>query len=147
LHVRARTPLSAFQVVTWAAAGLAGGVVLGVALAEWLGDVNAPRMRRAARRMRQPAPPPLLSAAGTARAAAAALSAEPAFRELNLQVTLVSRGIVELHGWVRSRAERAQAARVACDVPGVDTVINSILVRGEDDRTHTPDYLATDQSA
>jgi hypothetical protein len=65
----------------------------------------------------------------------------------NLQVTLVSRGIVELHGWVRSRAERAQAARVACDVPGVDTVINSILVRGEDDRTHTPDYLATDQSA
>jgi len=32
-------------------------------------------------------------------------------------------------------------------VPGVESVINSILVRGEDDRTHTPDYLATDQSA
>jgi hypothetical protein len=26
-------------------------------------------------------------------------------------------------------------------------VINSTLVRGEDDRTYLPDYLATDQSA
>jgi hypothetical protein len=145
--VRSRTSLSAFQVVIWTATGVAGGLVLGFALGEWVGDVNAPRVRRAARRMREPPPPPALTAAGAARAVATALAADPELRELGLQVTLVSRGTVELHGWVRSRAERARAARLARGVPGVESVINSILVRGEDDRTHTPDYLATDQSA
>ena len=32
-----------------------------------------------------------------------------------------------------SRATRAMAARVARGVPGVESVINNILVRGEDD--------------
>jgi hypothetical protein len=41
---------------------------------------------------------------------------------------------VELRGWVPSRPVRAAAARIAGTVPGVDRVINSILVRGEDDR-------------
>ena len=40
---------------------------------------------------------------------------------------------VELRGWVPTRAARALAARVACAVPGIERVINSILVRGEDD--------------
>jgi hypothetical protein len=146
-RVRSRTSLSAFQIVTWATVGLAGGLVVGFALAEWVGDVNAPRVRRAARRMRQPVSPELLTPAGIARATAAALAADPELRDLGLHVTLVSRGTVELHGWVRSRAERARAGRLARGVAGVETVINSILVRGEDDRTHTPGYLATDQSA
>jgi hypothetical protein len=145
--VRTRTQLSGLQVVTLATVGVAGGLVLGFALAEWLGGVNAPRVRRAARRMRQSPPPPMLSAASAARATAAALAADPELRDLGLQVTLVVRGTVELHGWVRSRALRARAARLARGVPGVESVVNSILVRGEDDRTHTPDYLATDQSA
>lgn len=145
--MRTRTQLSAFQIVTWAAVGLTGGLVVGFVLAEWLGDVNAPRVRRAARRMRQPPPRPVLSAASTARATAAALAADPELCELGLAATPVSSGTVELHGWVRTRAARARAGRVAAGVPGVDAVINSILVRGEDDRTHSPDYLATDQSA
>jgi hypothetical protein len=145
--VRARTQLSAFQVAIWGAAGVAGGFVVGFALAAWLGDVNAPRVGRAARRMRNAPPPPLLTAAGAARATAAAIGADPELRDLGLQVTLVSKGTVELHGWVRSRAIRARAGRVAAAVHGVESVINSILVRGEDDRTHSPDYLATDQSA
>jgi hypothetical protein len=145
--VRSGTQLSAFQVVTWATVGAAGGLVVGFMLAEWLGDVNAPRVRRAARRIRQAPPPPILSPAGAARATAAALAADPELGPLGLQVTLVSRGTVELHGWVHSRAQRARAARLARGVAGVESVINSILVRGEDDRTHTPDYLATDQSA
>ena len=145
--MRSRTQLSAFQIVLWAAAGVAGGLAAGFALAEWLGDVNAPRMRRAARRMRDPVPPPQLTAAGAARAVAAAIAADPELRNLGLQVTLVSAGTVELHGWVRTRAFRARAGRVAAGVAGVESVINSILVRGEDDRTLSPDYLATDQSA
>ena len=145
--MRSRTRLSGFQIVLWGTLGVAGGLVAGFALAEWLGDVNAPRLRRAARRMRGTPPPPLLSAAGAARATAAAIAADPELRDLGLQVTLVSKGTVELHGWVRTRAIRARAGRVAAAVSGVETVINSILVRGEDDRTHSPDFLATDQSA
>ena len=145
--MRTRTQLSGLQVVTLATVGVAGGLVLGFALAEWLGGVNAPRVRRAARRMRQTPAPPILSAASAARATAAVLSADPELRDLGLQVTFVVRGTVELHGWVRSRALRARAGRLARGVPGVESVVNSILVRGEDDRTHTPDYLATDQSA
>ncbi|MGH7628148.1 MAG: BON domain-containing protein, partial [Gemmatimonadales bacterium] len=90
---------------------------------------------------------PALSAAGSARAVAAALAADPELRELGLEVTPVASGTVELHGWVRTRAARARAGRLARGVPGVEAVINSILVRGEDDRTLSPDYLATDQSA
>jgi BON domain-containing protein len=145
--VRPRTQLSVLQIVTWAALGLTGGVVLGFALAEWTGNVTAPRVRRAARRIREPAPPPALTAAGTARAVADALGRDAELHDLGIQVTMVSAGTVELHGWVRTRALRARAARVAARVPGVEAVINSILVRGEDDRTYLPDYLATDQSA
>ncbi len=145
--MRSRTQLSVFQIVIWATVGSAGGLVAGFVLAEWLGDVNPPRVRRAARRMREPPPHQALSPAGAARATAAALAADPELRELGLQVTLVSTRTVELHGWVRTRPVRARAGRVARGVPGVDSVINSILVRGEDDRTHSPDYLATDQSA
>jgi hypothetical protein len=36
---------------------------------------------------------------------------------------------------------------VACAVPGINTVINRILVRGEDDRSLPADFQATDQSA
>jgi hypothetical protein len=38
------------------------------------------------------------------------------------------------------------AARVACAVPGIETVINSILVRGEDD-SFPSGKRVTDQSA
>jgi hypothetical protein len=73
LCVRSRTQLSVLQIVTWAALGLTGGVVLGFALAEWTGNLTAPRVRRAARRIREPAPPSALTAAGAARAVADAL--------------------------------------------------------------------------
>lgn len=145
--MRSRTQLSAFQIVTWAALGLAGGLVVGFALAEWTGNVTAPRVRRAARRIREPTAPPALTAAGAARAVADALARDGELRDVGIQVTVVSAGCVELRGWVRTRALRARAARLATRVPGVESVINSILVRGEDDRTYLPDYLATDQSA
>jgi len=59
----------------------------------------------------------------------------------------VTRGTVELRGWVADRPARTLAARVACAVPGIDTVINSILVRGEDDRITPGGKRVTDQSA
>ncbi|HEU5171461.1 MAG TPA: BON domain-containing protein [Gemmatimonadales bacterium] len=141
-----RVRLSGWQLVAWAALGVASGLAVGFMLGEWFGDVNAPRVRRAARRMRQPPRPPL-SAAGAARAATAALAADPELRSLGLEATAIAAGTVELHGWVPSRAARTRAARLAGTVPGVESVVNSILVRGEDDRTLPSDYLATDQSA
>ena len=42
----------------------------------------------------------------------------------------MSRGAVELRGWVPSRTIRTAAGRAALAVPGIESVINSILVRG-----------------
>jgi hypothetical protein len=54
---------------------------------------------------------------------------------------------VELRGWVPTRAVRAVAGRTALAVPGIESIINSLLVRGEDDLTRPEDARATDQSA
>ena len=59
----------------------------------------------------------------------------------------MSRGVVELRGWVPSRAARTLAGRTALAVPGIESVINSILVRGEDDQALPEEPRATDQSA
>jgi osmotically-inducible protein OsmY len=88
-----------------------------------------------------------LTPAASARAVDAALQAEPRLAGFSIEVVAVSRGTVELRGWVTDRAGRTLAARVARAVSGIDTVINSILVRGEDDRIIPGDKRVTDQSA
>jgi osmotically-inducible protein OsmY len=45
----------------------------------------------------------------------------------------VSAATVELHGWVETRAQRAAAERAVRRVAGLETVINAVLVHGEDD--------------
>lgn len=117
----------------WGSLGAFTGLVAGIVLSEWVGGVNRPRIRRAASRLQQPAPVTTLTSSARARSAAAALQAHPALRDLGLQAVAVSQEAVELRGWVSSRATRALAARVARGVPGVESVINNILVRGEDD--------------
>jgi osmotically-inducible protein OsmY len=67
-------------------------------------------------------------------------------RQYTVEVIGVMPGVVELHGWVPSRSVRARAARIAANVPGIDRVVNCILVRGEDDKTTRGTPLA-DQSA
>jgi hypothetical protein len=129
----------------WGALGAGVGLLAGFALGEWVGDVNRPRLRRAAQRLQAPAPTRLTAAAG-ARAAAAALAAEPALADYRLDALAIGAGAVELRGWVASRAARALAARRVRAVPGIESVTNSILVRGEDD-LRTADTEASDQSA
>ena len=75
-----------------------------------------------------------------------ALQAEPRLAGLTISATAVSRGTVELRGWVKDRGSRTLAGRIACAVPGIDSVINSILVRGEDD-SFPGSQRVTDQSA
>jgi BON domain len=138
--------LSGTQIFLWTTVGVGTGLVAGFALSEWVGGVNQTRVKRAAKSLGQPAPVHHTSAA-SARAVESALSAEKRLSGCTLEVLPVSRGSVELRGWVGDRAARTLAARVACAVPGVETVINSILVRGEDDRVIPGDKRVTDQSA
>ena len=132
--MRQQQRLSAGEVLLWGSLGLTTGLVAGVALGGWVGDVNRPRIRRAAQRLRETAPARPASPAEVARLARAALGAEVTLGALSLDASAVARGVVELRGWVPSRAARALAARTVRAVPGVESVINSILVRGEDDR-------------
>lgn len=129
-----RQRLGAGEILGWSALGVGLGLVSGLLLAEWLGDVNRGRVRRVVRSTRTRPAPAALRAASAARAAREALEAQPDLAELGIEALAVSAGAVELRGWVPNRAARTLAGRVVAEVPGVDTVINSILVRGEDDR-------------
>ncbi len=140
-----RDELSGTQIFLWTTLGMGTGLVAGFALSEWVGGVNRTRFRRAARRLGHTVPARVTPAA-SARAVDAAIQAEPRLARFAIEVTAVSRGTVELRGWVTDRGSRTLAARVARAVAGVDSVINSILVRGEDD-SHSGGTRVTDQSA
>ena len=137
--------LSGTQILLWTTLGVGAGLLAGVALSEWVGDVNRTRFRRAARRLGQSAPARATPGA-FARAVDAALRAEPRLAKFVIEVMAAGRATVELRGWVTDRISRTLAARVARAVPGVESVINSILVRGEDD-SFSSGQQETDQSA
>lgn len=130
----------------WTTLGVGTGLLAGFALSEWVGDVSRVRMRRAADRFRQPGPTRLTPAVA-ARAVEAALRAEPRLAGLPLETIALGRGAVKLRGWVPTRAARTLAGRVARAAPGIERIVNSILVRGEDDRTLSDAGHMTDQSA
>jgi hypothetical protein len=133
------------QLFLWTTLGVGTGLVAGFAFSEWVGGVSQTRVRRAAQRLGQTAPV-RHSQGESARAVETALAAEPRLAGCTLEVVPISRGSVELRGWVGDRAARTRAARVARAVAGIETVINSILVRGEDDRV-IPGKRVKDQSA
>ena len=138
--------LSAGEALLWAALGTGAGLLAGLTLSAWVGGVSTRRMRRAAERFRETARPRLTITASV-QAVRVALQAEPRLAGLGIQAVPVSRGVVELRGWVPSRIARTVAGRTALAVRGIDSVINSILVRGEDDQGVSEDTRANDQSA
>ncbi len=138
--------LSGTEIVAWATLGVGAGLAAGFALSEWMGGVNPARVRGAARRLREGAPLRLTPAASV-QAVEAALRAEPRLEGVGIEVVSFSRGVVELRGWVPTRTARAIAGRAALAAPGIDSVINSILVHGEDDQALRKAPRATDQSA
>ena len=139
-----RDELSGPQIFLWTTIGVGAGLVAGFALSEWVGGVNRTRFRRVARSMGSG--PSRVTAAASARAVETAIRAQPRLANFTIEVMAVSRGTVELRGWVTDRGSRTLAARIARAVPGVDNVINSILVRGEDD-SFPGGKRVTDQSA
>jgi hypothetical protein len=133
-------------VILWSALGVGVGLVTGFVLGEWIGGVNRLRMRGVARRMREGTPTRLTTSA-SAQAVEAALRADPRLADIPIETLAVARGVVELRGWVPTRAARAIAGRAALAAPGIESVINSLLVRGEDDLSRIQGPRATDQSA
>ncbi|MDF3052729.1 MAG: hypothetical protein K0S19_834 [Geminicoccaceae bacterium] len=144
--MRRSKPLSGVQVFLWTSFGVGAGLVTGFALSEWMGGVNQTRVKRAAKSLGHTSPVHHTSAA-SARAVEGALAAEARLSGCALEVVPISRSSVELRGWVGDRAARTLAARVARAVTGVESVVNSILVRGEDDRVIPGGKRVTDQSA
>jgi hypothetical protein len=111
--------------------GLAVGGILGILLAELL----APLAQRATRRIGKPGRP---SVAELVHDAQAVLDADLPLRECALEVIPVGRGSIELHGWVADRRARTRAATLVAQGVNAASVINCILVRGEDDVVTPP---------
>ena len=113
-----------------AAAGFGMGLLAGLVTGEWLGDVDADRVKRAVHRLRPVTAP--VDAAGIERTVRNALEAEAGTRYLKARPHVLGQRLLELVGRVPIPAARERAAAVArAAAPGF-TVINRLLVEGQD---------------
>lgn len=125
-------------------AAIASGAILGMAVgyvvAENVGRVNSARVRRAVRLWKEkniaaPRRPGLWTTEAAERLEARVLDAlnrQVVLARRPIRVTVLGMGLVELTGRVAYAAEVALAGDVVQDVPGVDTVLNHLLVPGVD---------------
>ncbi|HEV8123752.1 MAG TPA: BON domain-containing protein [Gemmatimonadales bacterium] len=140
-----RDRLSGGEIVGWTLAGLGIGLVAGAVLAAMTGRGAPARVRRALTRWRgSPRPAPGIT--GGVRDVRAALD-QSELRHFGIEIIPVRTGVIELRGWVPTRAIRARAVRLAIAVPGIERVINGLLVQGEDDKGLKPVSGLTDQTA
>lgn len=58
---------------------------------------------------------------------------DPILSERAIDIGAIQEGIIELTGWVNAEAESKQAVDVARGVPGVETVVNRLAVRSDED--------------
>jgi len=126
-----RPPAS--ELLAWTLVGTVIGVAAGFALGEWLGPLSRERTGRALRRATEPSTRTRLTPAEAARAARLTLEHDSRFAGLELVPIGVGPGVVELHGWVPTRALRTHAFRLVSHTAGIDTLVNCLLVHGEDD--------------
>jgi len=139
-----REPLSRGEVLGWSVVGFGAGVIGGLWAAGWLGRVTRGRLTDAVRAVRTRGRASPVALAASVREV---LAADPTLAPHELGALAVSRGTVELTGWVPDRPTRARAFRVANQVPGLDGIINSILVRGEDEPPAPPGFTLAGRSA
>lgn len=59
---------------------------------------------------------------------------DPVLSERAIDIGALGRGIIELTGWVHADDESTHAVTVTRGVPGVETVVNRLVVREEEDR-------------
>ena len=112
--------------------GVPAGLLMlgGLAAAFLVRDVAIPAL---ARYIRSHNSNRLPSLAEMVHDAQQALSEDAELAAQSIDVVPVARGMVGLRGWVDSRRLRARAHRIVCDALGRDAVIDSLMVRGEDD--------------
>ena len=124
---------SGSELFAWSLVGAGLGLVTGFVLGELLGSSKlrlprrwgtVPRGKLVAGREGPP---------GAASLARTALRNDDQLHDLALETVGVSAGVVEIHGWVSSRSLRARAIRVVHALPGIERVVDCILVHGEDD--------------
>ena len=126
------------DLMSWTMLGVGAGLTVGFVLGERL------RWRRLSRRpddlpQAPTGAPPTI--AQTVKSVRNALEQARAFHALGITVSAQAPGVVEVSGWVDDRATRSQVVRFAHGVPGIREVLDSVLVRGEDDislRNHRP---------
>jgi hypothetical protein len=113
-----------------AVAGFTLGFVTGAVLGGTVGDVHADRVKRAWGRLsgadRRPTNDQL------EQAVREALRTDEATRDLDLEVHAAGEGLIEITGAVSDALARRAAGDVARAVPGVDVVVNRILLIGGD---------------
>jgi hypothetical protein len=114
------------------ALGLAAGALAGFLLGELWGPTAARAIRAPKRKAQQG------SVAALVEATLEALAADPTVAACGLDAVPVGRRAVELHGWVPSRAIRARALRHVRDALPEASVIDCLLVHGEDDGAPEP---------
>jgi hypothetical protein len=136
------------ELLAWTLVGAAAGLTAGFLLGEWFGPVDRGRLIEGARRRLDPARAESdpLSPSASARAIRAVLELDADLRPLGLMAVGVGPGIVELRGWVPTRTLRARAARLAREAHAVESVVNRLLVRGEDDADLPPAESPADVS-
>lgn len=137
---------SSSELVAWSLVGLGLGLIGGIALAGWFGPVRRQSEDEGTDPAGSTVPTKVLQASAAERAVERALTHDVELSELELHALAVGRGVVELHGWVPTRPLRTRAMRVASQVEGIESIVNCLLVHGEDDPAE-PDRDATDQSA
>ncbi|UCD25179.1 MAG: BON domain-containing protein, partial [Gemmatimonadota bacterium] len=116
-----------------AALGLGIGVLGGMVLRELLSGVSTEPVRNALNRLRQPeADLEPEDVAAVEHAVEDALDEDPEAALLEVKVTALGDGIVELTGTVPDALDRQLAGDIARGVPGADIVVNRILVQGSD---------------
>lgn len=73
---------------------------------------------------------------------------DPVLSERAIDIGAIDEGIIELTGWVYAANEAEHAITVARGTPGVDTVLNRLAVRAEEDRLDdtAERYAAGDES-
>jgi hypothetical protein len=124
---RAATTLDLPTTAGAVALGLAAGALAGFLLGELWGPTASRAIRRPKRPVRTGSAATLVDAARTA------LGADPLVAASAIEVVPVGRSAIELHGWVPNRTTRARAIRHVREALPEASVIDCLLVHGEDD--------------
>lgn len=117
-----------------AAAGFGLGLLAGLVAGEWLGDVDTDRVRRAVARLAATRGATPADRAAIEHAVRSALGADAATRYLRIQVKVLGERLLELTGTVPTEEARQRAGQAAREAAPDCTVINRVLVEGEDVR-------------